>query len=141
MEQAGFTSQQIMSRENDLRQQSLTMTRRNLKEHFVLDRIATEEKVEVSELEIEQEISAMSFQRGESPRRVRARLMKSGVIENLFAQIRERKAVDLILDSAQFQDTPFHLPVDRSTASLERSICVAPKVVAPASTADNDDAE
>ena len=138
MEQAGFTNQQIMSRENDLRQKSLSMTRRNLKEHFVLDRIATEEKIEVSELEIEQEISAMSFQRGESPRRVRARLMKSGVIENLFAQIRERKAVDFILDTAEFHDTPFQLPVDRTTASLDRSVCVAPKVVAPAPPADDD---
>ena len=141
MQQAGFTTQQILSRENDLRQESLTMTRRNLKEHFVLDRIATEEKLEVSELEIEQEISAMSFQRGESPRRVRARLMKSGVIENLFAQIRERKAVDLILDSAEFHDTPFKLPADRTTASLDRSVCIAPVVVAPASTAGDDDAE
>ena len=139
MQQAGFTNQQIMSRENDLRQQSLSMTRRNLKEHFVLDRIATEEKIEVTELEIEQEISAMSFQRGESPRRVRARLMKSGVIENLYAQIRERKAVDLILDSAQFNDTPFNLPVDRTTASLERSVCVAPIVTAASS--DDDDEE
>ena len=138
MEQAGFTNQQIMSRENDLRQKSLSMTRRNLKEHFVLDRIATEEKIEVSELEIEQEISAMSFQRGESPRRVRARLMKSGVIENLFAQIRERKAVDFILDTAEFHDTPFQLPVDRTTASLDRSVCVAPKVVAPAPPAEDD---
>ena len=138
MQQAGFTSQQIMSRENDLRQQSLSMTRRNLKEHFVLDRIATEEKLEVSELDIEQEITAMSFQRGESPRRVRARLIKSGVIENLYAQIRERKAVDLILDSAQFNDTPFNLPQDRSTAALERSVCITQMVAPPAI---DDDAE
>ncbi len=138
MQQAGFTSQQIMSRENDLRQQSLSMTRRNLKEHFVLDRIATEEKLEVTELDIEQEITAMSFQRGESPRRVRARLIKSGVIENLYAQIRERKAVDMILDTAQFNDTPFNLPQDRSTASLERSVCVVPMVAPPAI---DDDAE
>ena len=138
MQQAGFTSQQIMSRENDLRQQSLSMTRRNLKEHFVLDRIATEEKLEVTELEIEQEISSMSFQRGESPRRVRARLIKSGVIENLYAQIRERKAVDLILDSAQFNDSPFALPQDRSTAALEKSLCITQMVAPPA---EDDDAE
>ncbi len=138
MQQAGFTTQQIMARENDLRQQSLTMTRRNLKEHFILDRIATEEKTEVSELEIEQEITTMAFQRGESPRRVRARLIKSGVIENLYAQIRERKAVDLILDSAEFTDTPYTLPQDRSTAALERSICIT-QAAAPA--AESDDAE
>jgi trigger factor len=124
MQQAGFTSDQILARENDLRRQSLTMTRRNLKEHFILDRVATEEKLEVTELEIEQEIAAMAFQRGESPRRVRARLIKSGVIENLYAQIRERKAVDLILESAQFNDTAYNLPQDHSKAALDRSLCV-----------------
>lgn len=124
MRQAGFTPQDILARENELRQQSLTMTRRNLKEHFVLDRIATDEKVEVVELEIEQEITAMAFQQGESPRRVRSRLLKSGMIENLYAQIRERKAVDLILSTAQFNDTPYLLKQDRSTAALNKSICV-----------------
>jgi trigger factor len=138
MQQAGFTTQQIMARENDLRQQSLTMTRRNLKEHFILDRIATEEKIEVSELEIEQEITTMAFQRGESPRRVRARLIKSGVIENLYAQIRERKAVDLILDSAAFNDTAYNLLQDRNTAALERSLCIT-QAAAPA--AESNDAE
>jgi len=138
MQQAGFTTQQIIARENDLRQQSLTMTRRNLKEHFILDRIATDEKIEVSELEIEQEIMTMAFQRGESPRRVRARLIKSGVIENLYAQIRERKAVDLILDTAEFTDTPFSLPQDRNTAALERSLCITQ---APAPAVESDDAE
>lgn len=130
MQQAGFTSDQILARENDLRRQSLTMTRRNLKEHFILDRVATEEKIEVSELEIEQEIAAMAFQRGESPRRVRARLIKSGVIENLYAQIRERKAVDFILESAQFNDTPYSLPQDHSKAAIDRSLCVIASVTA-----------
>src|SRR5690606_40208038 len=48
MQQAGFTSKEILARENDLRQRSLTTTRRNLKQHFVLDRLAEEENVEVT---------------------------------------------------------------------------------------------
>lgn len=139
MQQAGFTSDQILARENDLRRQSLTMTRRNLKEHFILDRVATEEKLEVTELEIEQEIAAMAFQRGESPRRVRARLIKSGVIENMYAQIRERKAVDLILESAQFTDTPYNLPQDHSKAALDRSLCVVATTVKEADKKSSDD--
>ena len=80
----------------------------------------------------------MAFQRGESPRRVRARLIKSGVIENLYAQIRERKAVDLILDSAAFNDTAYNLLQDRNTAALERSLCIT-QAAAPA--AESNDAE
>lgn len=124
MQQAGFTSQQILARENELRQQSVTSTRQALKEHFVLDRIATQEKIEVTPIDIESEINMMAIQRGESPRRVRARLQKSGVIENLEAQIRERKAVDFILKSAQFED----VPAPKSTTSddvqaLSLSVC------------------
>lgn len=124
MQQAGFTTQQILARENELRQQSVTSTRQALKEHFVLDRIATHEKIEVTPIDIESEINMMAVQRGESPRRVRARLQKSGVIENLEAQIRERKAVDFILKSAQFED----VPAPKSTSSddvqaLSLSVC------------------
>ena len=123
MQQAGFTSDEILSRQNELRQKSLTMTRRNLKEHFVLDRIAEEEKLEVTGDEINNEILLMALQSGENPRRVRSRLQKSGVIENLEAQIRERKAVDVILESATFKDKPMELPASREVYSVEHSIC------------------
>ena len=104
MEQAGFTTQQIMARENQLRQNAITSTRQALKEHFVLDKIAEHEKIEVTPIDIDSEIQMMAIQRGESPRRVRARLIKTGVIENLEAQIRERKAVDVVLKGAVFED-------------------------------------
>jgi trigger factor len=124
MQQAGYTTQQILARENELRQQSISSTRQALKEHFVLDRIATQEKIEVSPIDIESEINMMAVQRGESPRRVRARLQKSGVIENLEAQIRERKAVDFILKSAQFEDVAApKSTVDDNVQALSLSVC------------------
>lgn len=106
MQQAGFTTAEIRRRENEIRQRSISTTRQALKEHFVLDKIATKENIEVTPVDIEAEIQMMAIQRGENPRRVRARLQKSGVIENLEAQIRERKAVDFILKNAEFQDVP-----------------------------------
>ncbi len=123
MRQAGFTSREIQARENDLRQRSVSMTRQNLKEHFVLDRIATEEEIEVSPMEIDTEVAVMAMQAGENPRRVRARLQKSGMIENLDAQIRERKAVDIILEHATFVDVEMDPPTDRDVEAVSRSIC------------------
>jgi len=134
MQQAGFTSKEILARENDLRQKSLTMTRKNLKEHFVLDRLAEEEKIDVSEADLNAEIALMAMQRGESPRRVRARMAKSGMIDNLFAQIRERKAVDVILDSAEFIDEELPAPVETEVEALNRSVC---RAVAAADTDDD----
>jgi trigger factor len=125
MQQAGFTSREILARENDLRQRSLSMTRQNLKEHFVLDKIAEQENIEVNSDDLNAEIAMMAMQRGENPRRVRARLVKSGMIENLEAQVRERKAVDVILDSAKFTDSQMPAPVESEVEALNRSVCQA----------------
>lgn len=131
MQQAGFTTAEIRTRENEIRQRSISTTRQALKEHFVLDKIATKENVEVTPVDIEAEIQMMAIQRGENPRRVRARLQKSGVIENLEAQIRERKAVDYILKHAEFQDLPMPAPVTDQIESVALPICgQAPSVAA-----------
>ncbi|MCA8995502.1 MAG: trigger factor [Planctomycetaceae bacterium] len=140
MRQAGFTSREIIARENDLRQRSLSMTRQNLKEHFVLDRIAEEENVAVTEEDLNAEITIMALQRGENPRRVRARLFKSGMIENLEAQVRERKAVDIILDHAKFKDVEMPAPVEVEVEGLNRSICQASAVGADTEV-DDDESE
>ncbi|MCA9087877.1 MAG: trigger factor [Planctomycetaceae bacterium] len=123
MQQAGFTSQEIRARENDLRQRSVSMTRQNLKEHFILDRVAEQEKIEVGEQDIDVEITMMAMQRGENPRRVRSRMIKSGMIDNLEAQIRERKAVDVILDNAKFTDKPMPDPTETTIEAVNRSVC------------------
>lgn len=123
MQQAGFTTPDIRAREGELRQNSISTTRRNLKQHFVLDRIAEAENLEVTGSDIEMEITMMALQAGENPRRVRSRLIKSGLIENLEAQIRERKAVDIVLESAKFKDVPMKPPAERSVEGVNRSIC------------------
>jgi trigger factor len=132
MQQAGFTTREIQARENQIRQQALTTTRQALKEHFVLDKIATQENIETEPTDVDTEIAYMAMQRGESPRRVRARLVKSGMIDNLEAQIRERKAVDHILEHAQFEDVPMDpLTEDRVEAvpySVLASVTPAPAV-------------
>mgnify|MGYP002526924232 FL=1 len=123
MQQAGFTTQEIQARQNELRQQAVSSTRTALKEHFVLDKIAVQEKIEVTPAEIDAEIAMMAMQRGESPRRVRARLLKSGMVENLDAQIRERKAVDVILERAEFEDYEPEAVDQSRVSALPHSVC------------------
>lgn len=123
MSQAGFTREQIMARENKIRQDALATTTQALKEHFVLDKIATAEKIECEESDIDREMLMMSFQSGEPVRRIRARLVKSGMIENLEAQLRERKAVDFILEKASFVDVPRQPQKLPGQASARFAIC------------------
>jgi trigger factor len=123
MQQAGFTTREIQARENQLRQNAVSSTRQALKEHFILDKIAEKESIEVVPSDIETEIRWMAAQRGESPRRVRARLEKTGMIENLEAQIRERKAVDIILERAKYKDMPMELSLDEKIEPVPYSVC------------------
>lgn len=125
MQQAGYTPTQIRARENELRQQSISTTTQAMKEHFVLDRIATNEGLDVDESDIETEITMMAFQSGETPRRLRARLVKSGVIENLEAQIRERKAVDFALEKAAYEEVPMEeeLVSDLDVEAIDDAVC------------------
>lgn len=137
MQQAGFTAADIRARENQLRQNAITSTRQALKEHFVLDKVATQENIEVSRQDLEQEILLMAVQQGESPRRLRSRLQKTGLIENLEAQLRERKAIDFILSKAEYVDVP--AKEDDSQDRVEavpQSVCGLP--VAAAVTEDEE---
>ena len=119
MQQAGFTTQQVQARENEIRQRSISTTRQAMKEHFILDKIATQENIEVTPSDIDLEIRLMAMQAGESPRRLRARLVKTGVIENLEAQIRERMAIDVCLERAVFEDVEAESPIEDDVEAIE----------------------
>lgn len=125
MQQAGYSDREIQARENELRQTSVSTTRQAMKEHFVLDKIATVEEVVVTNQDVEMEIMMMSFQSGETPRRLKARLVKTGVMENLEAQIRERKAVDIALEKAQYDEVPLEeeLVADLNIEAVDQAIC------------------
>ena len=107
LQRSGFSDEEIRAHENSLRQNSMTSTARALKEHFILERIAEEEEIDASEEDYESEIRLIAAQSGESSRRVRARLDKSGSMDVLRNQIIERKVVEHILENASFKETPY----------------------------------
>jgi trigger factor len=109
LQRSGFSDEEIHAHENALRQNSAASTARALKEHFILERIAEEEKVDVNDEDYEAEIRLLAEQSGESARRVRARLEKAGSMDVLRNQIVERKVVERILAHATFKETPYQL--------------------------------
>jgi trigger factor len=87
-----------------------------LKEHFILERIAEEEKIEDTAEDYETEVDLIASQSGQSPRRVRAQLEKRGLMDALRNQIIERKAIELILASAKFKDVPYKMEAQEAEA-------------------------
>ena len=123
MSQAGFPREHILARENEIRQNAIESTRQALKEHFVLDRIATAENIECDQSDIDHELMMMAFQSGESLRRIRARMVKSGMMDNLEAQLRERKAVDFVTGKVSFADVEREPFAENEVATAAIAIC------------------
>ncbi len=107
LRRSGFSETEIRARENELRQNSSETTAKALKEHFVLERIAEEQEIDVTEGDYEKEIFLISTQSGESPRRIRAQLEKRGMMDVLRNQIIERKVIELVQSEAKFNNIPF----------------------------------
>jgi trigger factor len=128
LRRSGFSDNEIRAHANELRQNTLGSTERALKEHFILERIAEEEKIDVDPTDYEREISMIAAQSDESERRVRARLEKRGMMDTLRNQIVERKVIDLICLHAEFKDGPYQAPKYDTTAVTHSLASVAEEI-------------
>jgi trigger factor len=107
MRSSGFSEDEIQAQENSLRQNVLKRTENLLKEHFILERIAEQEKVEDLPEDYDREIARIALQRNDSPRRVRARLERAGSMDTLRNMIIEQKVISLIEEQAKFTNTDY----------------------------------
>ena len=108
MRGAGMTEEQIVSRERSLTQDALRSTAAALQEHFVLQKIADLEKLEIEEADIDAEIDAIADRMGENPRKVRGRMEREDMMESLATELLERKALDMVLETAVYDDYEFN---------------------------------
>lgn len=104
---SGFGDEDIRAHENWLRQNSQESTARALKEHFILERIAEEEEFEATDEDYDREIMMIAMQSRESPRAVRARFEKRGMMDALRNQIVERMAINAITEAASFKEVEY----------------------------------
>jgi trigger factor len=102
----GISDEEIQARRRLLEQDILQSTAQALKEHFVLQKIAEVEKIDITDEDLNEEIERIAEQEGESPRRVRARLEREDLLDALAAEMIERAALDLILNNAEYEDVP-----------------------------------
>jgi trigger factor len=116
LRRSGFPENEIRAHENELRQNSLVNTARALKEHFILERIAEDEKIEDAPEDYDAEIKLIAAQGGQSVRRVRAQLEKRGLMDVLRNQIIERKTIELVQKHAKFKDVPFQVEASDTEA-------------------------
>jgi trigger factor len=106
MRRSGFDEDTLRRLVNVLRQNAKSATEASLREHFVLEQIAEDEKIDADPNDYEVEIELIAEQSDMTPRRVRARLEKNGQMDALRNQIVERKVIEQILGEAEVTDKP-----------------------------------
>jgi trigger factor len=81
MREAGIGEEEIKARQRLLERDVLQSTALAMKEHFVLQKIAEKEKLDLDQGEIDQEIERIAEEYQETPRRIRAQMERDDLME------------------------------------------------------------
>jgi trigger factor len=84
-----------------LRRRQEERAKDDVKAELVIDRIASEEKIEVSDEELRKELEHMASHSGESAEGLEARLTKQGALDRMKAKLRSDKTIDWLAQNAK----------------------------------------
>jgi trigger factor len=99
----GMDPRQLKIDWQEVREGQRERAQREVRGSFILDRIAETEKIDVTEEELSKEIKEYADSLGQTEEAVRARLTKEDAIDSIKGQVRHRKALDLVIASADIR--------------------------------------
>ena len=99
----GASREQIVEHRDEIVNAATTSSKDRVKLSYILSRIATEEKVEVQDGEVEARIASLAAQYGMSTDKFMAELDKRNGVEGLRSDIRGEKTMDVLLEQAKKQ--------------------------------------
>jgi trigger factor len=99
----GMDPRQLKINWEDMRETQRERAEREVRGTLILDRIGQTEKIEVSEDEMNQELEQYAASMNQSIDALRARLTKEGALDSIKEQVKNRKALDLVIASADIR--------------------------------------
>jgi len=100
----GMPREQVEANLERLRGGAKEEAARELKLFFILQKIANDQNVDVSEAELNGRIAMLAAQRGKRPEKMKQEMSKDGTLANMYIQMREQKAVDQLLAGATIEE-------------------------------------
>lgn len=113
----GFDPRQGQLNWEGVREQLREQATSDVRGSMLLDRIADEENISVSDEEIEAEIAMLATQSRQSVEEVRAALTKQGGERSIADRLRNRKALDLIVENASVSEEEWREEVEEPQES------------------------
>jgi trigger factor len=92
----------------------------DLRSSLLLEKIADDEKLEVSDQDIDDEINAIADASRQTPEQVRAVLTKQGGESSIASRLRSRKALDFLVANAKVTDEEWKEEKQESAASSQQ---------------------
>ncbi len=103
LQQMGFPPALIEQKMDELRESAKKQAVEDLKLMFIIDKIAKEMGVEVSDDEANSLIASIAFRSGRRPERLRAEMIRDGRYDNVIGMIKENKVIEKLIDSANIE--------------------------------------
>ncbi len=118
-----------------VREEMKTQAADDVRGSMLLERIAELENLTVTDEEVEEEINRIAEASRQAPEQVRAALTKQGGATSIADRLRNRKALDLLIDNARVSDEEWREEVEEAPESTEAAAQEA------AAVADEDQTE
>jgi trigger factor len=116
----GLPRDQVEANLERLRGGAVEEASRELKLYFILQKIASDQNVDVTEGELNGRIAMLAGQRGKRPEKLKQEMAKDGTLANMYIQMREQKAVDQLLANAQVEEVEVK-PGEQAAGGAEQS--------------------
>ena len=100
----GMPREQVEANIERLRGGAKEEAARELKLFFILQKLATEQNVDVDEAELNGRIAMLAAQEDKRPEKLKQDMSKDGSLANLYVQMREQKAIDQVLEKAKIEE-------------------------------------
>jgi trigger factor len=100
----GLPREQVQANIEQVRQGAEQEARRELTLFFILNKVAEDRKIEVTEGEVNGRVAMLALDQGERPETLRQRMERDGSLANLFIQLREQKALDALINDAKVEE-------------------------------------
>jgi trigger factor len=100
----GIAREQIEQQMQQLQAASAEQAERQLKTFFIMDNIADQLKIEVSDEEVNGHIAQLAIQRQQRPEKMREDMARDGSLAQFKLQVREDKCIAKLLESAKITE-------------------------------------
>lgn len=104
LQEKGFKKEDLDKKDNEFTERFKDDAARQVRLLFILDRIASEEKIGANEQDLENAYKAISAQTGKSEQEIKDYYRKEEMEDNLLERIREEKTIEFLLKNAEIKE-------------------------------------